>query len=96
MTLGNCVLMVGVLMLAFERPGASLAVVALGLVPYVILMVGQRSLLVAALVTLAYIGAGVALMMSFVPFNGDPTNLLLVLVLPAVVIFSWGSAMDSF
>jgi hypothetical protein len=94
MTIGNWVFLFGVLLLAFERPGASLVVLGIGVLPYIIMMLGKRSAWAALMGVGGYITAVVAVVMMLTPLNGDATNLILLFALAIIVLLSWGSALD--
>lgn len=91
MTIGWWLMGFGVLVMLAEQPGLFFAVLAVGIMPFLIV----RSTMFLGIIVLLVYGGSVALIgMQLFPLADNGTNLLYLLALPAVMIASWGYALD--
>ena len=96
MTIGWWVFMFGVVMVLFEAPGRSAAVIAVGILPFIIVWLGWWRTIAGLACLCVYLVAVAGTISLLLPLNGDAANLLLLFFLAMVMLMSWPTAFDTF
>ena len=94
MTIGWWMFIFGVLMVLFEAPERSAAVLAVGVLPFIVVMLGRYDIVAGLAGFCVYLLAVGGTLSLLLPLNGDAANLLLLFFLAMIMLVSWPAALD--
>lgn len=94
MTIGWWMLIIGVLLVLSEAPERSMAVIAVGVLPFIVVILGRHNSIAGLVGFCAYLAAVAGTLWLLLPINGDGANLVLLLFMAMLMLLSWPTAFD--